>query len=148
MTGSIPFGNIPGPAGGSWLKTIILFCLKENAVTNRFPCYSCSNSSSKPSPEPAITATGHTLPSAVQPLQPPSVRTIIWTDIESVFGLWSCSYCPYWLWRKSLLHRMRIVLCSLYGQEEQCTCRQSDFKIVLFSLRNTMAFIAFEVTGV
>lgn len=43
----------------------------------RFPfATSCPHSSSKPSSEPALTALGHSLPSAVQPLQPTIVRSI------------------------------------------------------------------------
>lgn len=54
-------------------------CLKAS-VTNHSSCFSCSNSSSKPSLESPITTTGHTLPAAVQPVQPTSVSllSLIW----------------------------------------------------------------------
>lgn len=55
----------------------ILFIYLEISC-NIFPfVYSCSYASSKPSPESAITAFGHSLPSAVQPLQPTGVRTLL-----------------------------------------------------------------------
>lgn len=42
-------------------------------------CFSCS--SSKPGFEPSITASGHTLPSAVQPVQPTSVRPFLLVSV-------------------------------------------------------------------
>ncbi len=79
MTGSIPFGNIAAPAGDGLedLKHYFYLFLIEKSMTNHYSsCSSCSNSSSKPSLEPPITAAGHTLPPAVQPVQPTSVRTL------------------------------------------------------------------------
>lgn len=49
------------------------FVLRKKKLTFFF-VHSCPYSSSKPSSEPAVTALGHSLPSAVQPLQPTIVR--------------------------------------------------------------------------
>lgn len=84
MTGSIPFGNIAAAAAAAPPgedrdngKHFVFVHLLENSVTNNSSlCFSCSSPSSEPSLEPPITAAGHTLPPAVQPVQPTSVSTL------------------------------------------------------------------------